>query len=146
PPPPPPTPPPPPHSLPTPAPSEEGEQAPAHSLTKDDRSEGRGSYSFTKDDDRNTGRPAAPSDNEETAVLPQAPTPGTSDAEETAVIPQVPQPGAGDDEETTAFPRVSEDGRPGTDAPADRVPPGYFRDDTTGPAPAPRGAAPGGDR
>ncbi|MEV5289137.1 dTMP kinase [Streptomyces albidoflavus] len=121
----------------------EGEQGPAHSLTKDDRSEDRGSYSFTKDDDRHTGRAPSPSDNEETAVLPQAPAPAPSDAEETAVIPQVPQPGTGDDEETTVFPRVTEGGRPGTDAPADRVPPGYFRDDATGPARDARDSAPG---
>ncbi|MEU3393648.1 dTMP kinase [Streptomyces albidoflavus] len=125
------------------SPPEEEKQGPAHSLTKDDRSEGRGSFSFSKDDDRNTGLPASSSDNEETAVLPQAPAPGPSDAEETAVIPQVPQPGAGDDEETTVFPRVSEGGRPGADAPADRVPPGYFRDDTTGPARDARDSAPG---
>ncbi|MFE3047689.1 dTMP kinase [Streptomyces albidoflavus] len=128
----------------------EGEQGPAHSLTKDDRSEDRGSYSFTKDDDRHTGaddrhtgRAPSPSDSEETAVLPQAPAPAPSDAEETAVIPQVPQPGTGDDEETTVFPRVTEGGRPGTDAPADRVPPGYFRDDATGPARDARDSAPG---
>ncbi|MGW9598994.1 dTMP kinase [Streptomyces albidoflavus] len=145
------------HSLRKPEAPEEGEQGPAHSFTKgdpgegrgshsftkDDRSEGRGSYSFTKDDDRHTGQAPAPSDNEETAVLPQASAPTPSDAEETAVIPQVPQPGAGDDEETTAFPRVSEAGRPGTDAPADRVPPGYFREDATGPARDARDSAPG---
>ncbi|MEU0120568.1 dTMP kinase [Streptomyces albidoflavus] len=145
------------HSLRKPEAPEEGEQGPAHSFTKgdpgegrgshsftkDDRSEGRGSYSFTKDDDGHTGEAPAPSDNEETAVLPQASAPAPSDAEETAVIPQVPQPGAGDDEETTVFPRVSETGRPGTDAPADRVPPGYFRDDATGQARDARDSAPG---
>lgn len=41
------------------------------------------------------------------------------------------------------FPRVTEGGRPGTDAPADRVPPGYFRDDATGPARDARDSAPG---
>ncbi|KIX76603.1 hypothetical protein SF12_18000, partial [Streptomyces sp. MBRL 601] len=113
------------HSLrkpeaPEPESPEEGEQGPAHSLTKDDPSEGRGSYSFTKDDDRHPGQAPEPSDNEETAVLPQAPAP--SDAEETAVIPQVPQPGAGDDEETTGFPRVSEGAAPARTRPPTACP------------------------
>ncbi|MEU4655827.1 dTMP kinase [Streptomyces sp. NPDC023723] len=61
--------------------------------------------------------PAAPSAAEETAVLP-AVRPG--EAEVTAELPSV-APGAAD--ETAVLPQVREDG------PADRVPPGYFRDE-----------------
>ncbi|GGT12267.1 MULTISPECIES: dTMP kinase [Streptomyces] len=73
-----------------------------------------------------------PSEAEETAVLP-AVRPGEAEvtaelpsvapggaAEETAVLPPV-APGAAD--ETAVLPQVREDG------PADRVPPGYFRDE-----------------
>ncbi|MEU1476105.1 dTMP kinase [Streptomyces sp. NPDC005760] len=61
--------------------------------------------------------PVPPGAAEETAVLPPVP-PGAAD--ETAVLPPVP-PGAAD--ETAVLPPVSGDG------PADRVPPGYFRDE-----------------
>ncbi|MFD5024581.1 dTMP kinase [Streptomyces sp. NPDC058373] len=125
-----------------PADNETTVPTPVHSLRKPEDREPGPSHSLTKDDGRDAGRSAS-SDAEETAVLPQAPEPGPSDAEETAVIPQVPEPGAGDDEETKVFPRVSEEAQPdrwpGSDAPADRVPPGYFRDDS---ASGPRDAAP----
>ncbi|OXS34040.1 dTMP kinase [Streptomyces sp. XY006] len=61
--------------------------------------------------------PVRPADAEETAVLPPV-RPG--DAEETAVLPPV-RPG--DAEETAVLPPVRGGGS------ADRVPPGYFRDD-----------------
>ncbi|MFF7134160.1 dTMP kinase [Streptomyces sp. NPDC008196] len=61
--------------------------------------------------------PVPPGSAEETAVLPPVP-PGAAD--ETAVLPPVP-PGAAD--ETAVLPPVSGGG------PADRVPPGYFRDE-----------------
>ncbi len=57
--------------------------------------------------------PVRPSDSEETAVLPPV-----RDAEETAVLPPVR-----DAEETAVLPPVRGDGS------ADRVPPGYFRDE-----------------
>ncbi|GGJ42739.1 dTMP kinase [Streptomyces brasiliensis] len=62
-------------------------------------------------------KPPVPGAAEETAVLPQVPS---GAADETAVLPQV-APGAGD--ETAVLPRVS------GDAPADRVPQGFFRDE-----------------
>jgi dTMP kinase len=65
----------------------------------------------------------APGAADETAVLPPV-VPGAAD--ETAVLPQVP-PGAAD--ETAVLPPV-----PGED-PADRVPPGFFRDESAGPRP-----------
>ncbi|MFJ1972358.1 dTMP kinase [Streptomyces sp. NPDC087903] len=78
--------------------------------------------------------PVAPGAADETAVLPPVPPraddetavlrpvkPG--DADETAVLPSVP-PGAAD--ETAVLPPVRGDG------PDDRVPPGFFRDETTG--------------
>ncbi|WP_371669982.1 dTMP kinase [Streptomyces sp. NBC_00289] len=78
--------------------------------------------------------PVAPGAADETAVLPPVPPraddetavlrpvkPG--DADETAVLPPVP-PGAAD--ETAVLPPVRGDG------PDDRVPPGFFRDETTG--------------
>ncbi|WDV53451.1 dTMP kinase [Streptomyces coeruleorubidus] len=90
--------------------------------------------------------PVAPGAGEETEVLPPVrPTSGSGSAsgsrsgDETEVLPQVPS-GAGD--ETAVLPPV----RPGDadetavlppvrgDEPADRIPPGYFRED----APAPR--------
>ncbi|MGW0821898.1 dTMP kinase [Streptomyces sp. NPDC002845] len=62
---------------------------------------------------------------DETAVLPPVP-PGASD--ETAVLPPVP-PGAAD--ETAVLPPVREEGGAGAGSgdPADRVPPGFFRDE-----------------
>ncbi|WP_210577904.1 dTMP kinase [Streptomyces sp. GESEQ-4] len=67
--------------------------------------------------------PVPPGAADETAVLPPV-VPGAAD--ETAVLPQVP-PGAAD--ETAVLPPV-----PGED-PADRVPPGFFRDESAGPRP-----------
>ncbi|MEU6668647.1 dTMP kinase [Streptomyces sp. NPDC046727] len=82
--------------------------------------------------------PAASGPAEETAVLPR--TPGAADetavlppvpADETAQLPPVP-PGAAD--ETAVLPPVR------GDDPADRVPPGYFRDER--PAAGPDGTEP----
>ncbi|CAL9486887.1 Thymidylate kinase [Streptomyces sp. enrichment culture] len=70
--------------------------------------------------------PVPPGAAEGTAVLPQVP-PGAAD--DTAVLPQVP-PGAAD--ETAVLPPAR-----GED-PADRVPPGFFRDER--PAPQPDGS------
>ncbi|WP_328502118.1 dTMP kinase [Streptomyces sp. NBC_00457] len=67
--------------------------------------------------------PVVPGAADETAVMPPV-VPGAAD--ETAVLPQVP-PGAAD--ETAVLPPV-----PGED-PADRVPPGFFRDESAGPRP-----------
>ncbi|MEU5081881.1 MULTISPECIES: dTMP kinase [Streptomyces] len=67
-------------------------------------------------------------DPEVTAELPQPPAP-TGPGEETAVLPQV-TPGAAD--ETAVLPPVR------SDDPADRVPPGYFRDER--PAASPDGS------
>ncbi|POX55726.1 dTMP kinase [Streptomyces sp. Ru71] len=88
------------------------------------------------------GKPAAGSDAEVTAELPQPPAPQGA-ADETAVLPQVPADAAdetavlppvppADAEETAVLPPV------GGDSPADRVPPGYFRDER--PAPRPDGS------
>ncbi|MFJ9540953.1 dTMP kinase [Streptomyces sp. NPDC101225] len=79
------------------------------------------------------GRPAAESESEVTAQLPQPPAPEDA-AEETAVLPPV-APGAADEtavlppvapgpeEETAVLPPVRDDD------PAHRVPPGYFREE-----------------
>ncbi|MFK4100758.1 dTMP kinase [Streptomyces sp. NPDC019531] len=61
--------------------------------------------------------PVPPGSADETAVLPPVPS---GAADETAVLPPVP---SGSADETAVLPPVSGDG------PADRVPPGYFRDE-----------------
>jgi dTMP kinase len=76
-------------------------------------------------------RPVAPGDADETAVLPSVPP---RSADETAVLPSV-APGAAD--ETAVLPPVrdagagasSSAGGGSTGDPADRVPPGFFRDE-----------------
>ncbi|TPQ20911.1 dTMP kinase [Streptomyces sporangiiformans] len=83
--------------------------------------------------------PAGP--NDETTVLPPVAPQGTGpDAEETAVLPQPPEPqGAAD--ETAVLPPVREDraarddrgGGRTSDSTDDRVPPGYFRDESPRP-------------
>ncbi|MFF0014514.1 dTMP kinase [Streptomyces sp. NPDC005374] len=92
--------------------------------------------SMAKDDEGPSGGgPSRGPDSEVTAELPQPPVPpGAADetavlppvpsgsADETAVLPPVPS-GAAD--ETAVLPPVTQDG---PDGPADRVPPGYFRD------------------
>ncbi|MEV8552613.1 dTMP kinase [Streptomyces glaucescens] len=67
------------------------------------------------------GAQGAPGAADETAVPPPA-VPGAADADETAVLPQVP--GAAD--ETAVLPPVR------GEAPADRVPRGFFRDERGG--------------
>ncbi|MET9909560.1 dTMP kinase [Streptomyces sp. NPDC006476] len=67
-------------------------------------------------------RPVGESDSEVTTKLPQPPAP-TGAADDTAVLPPV-VPGAAD--ETAVLPPVREEG------PADRVPPGYFRNERAG--------------
>ncbi|GHF76216.1 dTMP kinase [Streptomyces griseosporeus] len=75
---------------------------------------------------------------DETAVLPQA-RPGAGGDDETAVLPPVP-PGAAD--ETAVLPPVAPGAADETavlppvrgEDPADRVPPGYFRDEPSGAA------------
>ncbi|WP_405880613.1 dTMP kinase [Streptomyces sp. NBC_01136] len=98
-------------------------------------------------DSRDGSRP----DSEETAKLPQPPAPeGAADetavlpplvlgaADETAVLPPV-VPGAAD--ETAVLPPVRDGGAGavtgagGAGGPADRVPPGFFRDERPAPAP-----------
>ncbi|MFF3850066.1 dTMP kinase [Streptomyces sp. NPDC002328] len=85
---------------------------------------------------------AAASDAEVTAELPQPPAGGAGAADETAVLPPVPPAGAAD--ETAVLPPVrDEDPAAETavlppvrgDSPADRVPPGYFRDESTAAGP-----------
>ncbi|MEV7976245.1 dTMP kinase [Streptomyces sp. NPDC086519] len=81
-------------------------------------------------------RPAGAAD--ETAVLPPV-TPGAAD--ETAVLPPV-TPGAADEtavlpavgpaDETAVLPPVRDDAGAPTDPPADRMPPGFFRDERAG--------------
>ncbi|MFF9323993.1 dTMP kinase [Streptomyces sp. NPDC014776] len=90
-----------------------------------------------------SGSPAEASDTEVTAELPQPPVPQGA-ADETAVLPKTP-PGAADEtavlppvppadaEETAVLPPVREE-----DA-ADRVPPGYFRDERSA-SPRPDGS------
>ncbi|MEU5094465.1 dTMP kinase [Streptomyces sp. NPDC020996] len=68
---------------------------------------------------RSAGGSDVESDAEVTTKLPQPPVPPGA-ADETAVLPPVP-PGAAD--ETTVLPPVRDGG------PADRVPPGFFRDE-----------------
>ncbi|MFK0159257.1 dTMP kinase [Streptomyces sp. NPDC090493] len=82
-------------------------------------------------------RPAGAAD--ETAVLPPVPAgaadetavlPPVGAAEETAVLPPVRPAGAAD--ETAVLPPVRDDAETPTDAPADRMPPGFFRDERAG--------------
>ncbi|MDN0198081.1 dTMP kinase [Streptomyces sp. S.PNR 29] len=70
-------------------------------------------------EERADERTSEPADSEVTAELPKPPVPPGA-ADETAVLPPV-APGAAD--ETAVLPPVSGDG------PADRMPPGYFRDE-----------------
>lgn len=80
--------------------------------------------------------PEAGPDAEETAVLPQPPVPPGA-ADETAVLPPV----GPDADETAVLPPVREDqavrddrgGEQRGGGPADRVPPGYFRDERSAP-------------
>ncbi|MFI6486713.1 dTMP kinase [Streptomyces sp. NPDC050564] len=106
-----------------------------------------GARSHTREDTAGSRSGARP-DGEETAKLPKPPVPEGA-ADETAVLPPVAQ-GAADDE-TAVLPPVR-DGRAGASPgastagaasgdPADRVPPGFFRDER--PAPRPGGS---GDR
>ncbi|MER5948934.1 dTMP kinase [Streptomyces sp. NPDC001904] len=69
-----------------------------------------------------TSKPTSPSPS-------PSPSPSSSDAEETAVLPQPP---VGASDETAVLPQVPD---PSGDArnPADRVPPGYFRDERPAP-------------
>ncbi|CAL9464595.1 Thymidylate kinase [Streptomyces sp. enrichment culture] len=89
------------------------------------------------------GAPGSPApDSEVTAELPKPPVPPGA-APGTAVLPQVP-PGAADD--TAVLPQVPPGAADGTavlppardEDPADRVPPGFFRDER--PAPQPDGS------
>ncbi|MFD3586556.1 dTMP kinase [Streptomyces sp. NPDC058683] len=66
--------------------------------------------------------PVAPGAADETAVLPSV-----GAADETAVLPPV---GAAD--ETAVLPPVRDDATAPADAPADRMPPGFFRDERAG--------------
>ncbi|MEH0576881.1 MULTISPECIES: dTMP kinase [Streptomyces] len=71
-------------------------------------------------------RPSAGTDAEVTAELPQPSVPPGA-ADETAVLP--PVRGQGSEDETAVLPPVRDD------SPSDRVPPGYFRDERSGPRP-----------
>ncbi|MDL5202913.1 dTMP kinase [Streptomyces sp. ALI-76-A] len=64
---------------------------------------------------------------DETAVLPPVPPVPPGAADETAVLPPVAPPGAAD--ETAVLPPVRDE------APSDRVPPGFFRDEESGARP-----------
>ncbi|MER5432858.1 dTMP kinase [Streptomyces sp. NPDC002588] len=92
--------------------------------------------------ERAAGASGKGSDAEVTAELPQPSAPPAGAADETAVLPPVPPAGAADEtavlppvrdadtaEETAVLPPV----RP--DSPADRVPPGFFRDERAGTGP-----------
>ncbi|WP_406438878.1 dTMP kinase [Streptomyces sp. NBC_00631] len=82
-------------------------------------------------------QPAGAAD--ETAVLPPV-TPGAADetavlpavgaADETAVLPPVQPAGAAD--ETAVLPHVRDDAGAPADTPAERMPPGFFRDERAG--------------
>ncbi|WP_217553067.1 dTMP kinase [Streptomyces sp. GbtcB6] len=71
-------------------------------------------------------RPVTPGAADETAVLPAV---QSGAADETAVLPPVTQ-GAAD--ETAVLPPVRDDAAAPADAPADRMPPGFFRDERAG--------------
>jgi dTMP kinase len=64
-----------------------------------------------------------PGATDETAVLPPVPPGAAGPADETAVLPPVAPGAAGPADETAVLPPVRRDD------PADRVPPGYFRDE-----------------
>ncbi|MFI5678489.1 dTMP kinase [Streptomyces cellulosae] len=85
---------------------------------------GSGSGGPGSDSEVTAELPAPSGAADETAVLPPVP-PGAAD--ETAVLPPVPPPGAAD--ETAVLPPVRDE------APSDRVPPGYFRDEQAQPRP-----------
>lgn len=85
---------------------------------------------------RDAGAAGKGSDAEVTAELPQPPAPTVGPADETAVLPPVAPPGAAD--ETAVLPPVRDGGAVDEtavlppvrqDAPADRMPPGFFRDE-----------------
>ncbi|GAA0648921.1 hypothetical protein GCM10009535_28490 [Streptomyces thermocarboxydovorans] len=82
-------------------------------------------------EERENGEPGGASESEATAQLPKPSVPSGA-ADETAVLPPVGT-GAGAGEETEVLPPVRGDGGEG-DGPgrgaADRVPPGYFRDES----------------
>lgn len=80
-----------------------------------------------------TSTPSAPSDMEETTVLPQAPSAPGGAADETAVLPPVRGGGP-----------ASRQGGPA--GPADRVPPGYFRDEAAEESGLRTGSGDGNDR
>ncbi|MEV6183078.1 dTMP kinase [Streptomyces sp. NPDC052015] len=125
-------------------PVEETAVLPRVRMDKDPVEDSRGS----RDSRRSAGVAGEPSDAPErpgsdaevTAELPQPPAPAAA-ADETAVLPPVTSPGAAD--ETAVLPPVRgenpADGTPAPgDSPADRVPPGYFRDER--PAAGPDGS------
>ncbi|MFD4502272.1 dTMP kinase [Streptomyces sp. NPDC058457] len=110
---------------------------------------GRGG-SEARDDETKVLRPvrderasaAREPDSEVTAELPQPPVRSAGAADETAVLPPVgaadetavlpPVRSAGAADETAVLPPVRDDAAAPTDAPADRMPPGFFRDERAG--------------
>ncbi|MFF2849737.1 dTMP kinase [Streptomyces sp. NPDC058001] len=102
---------------------------------------GSGSGSVGSDAEVTTELPQAgaparvPGAADETAVLPPVRAGGPGPADETAVLPPVREDRAAD--ETAVLPPVRQDGpapRESGGAPADRVPPGFFRDERPGDA------------
>lgn len=69
--------------------------------------------------------PVTPGAADETAVLP-----AVGAADETAVLPPVQPAGAAD--ETAVLPHVRDDAGAPADTPAERMPPGFFRDERAG--------------
>ncbi|WP_435614274.1 dTMP kinase [Streptomyces coelicoflavus] len=102
--------------------------------TDDDRADGADGAEDGARRGRDGGRASSESESEVTTELPKPPVPSGAadetavlpaveprDADETAVLPPVTPPGAAD--ETAVLPPVR------GDDPADRVPPGYFREE-----------------
>ncbi|MFJ9704831.1 dTMP kinase [Streptomyces sp. NPDC101234] len=84
---------------------------------------------------------ARESESEVTAKLPQPPVPEAGAADETAVLPPVgaadetavlPPVPSGAADETAVLPPVRDDAQAPADAPADRMPRGFFRDERPG--------------
>ncbi|MGW0575604.1 dTMP kinase [Streptomyces sp. NPDC002920] len=86
-----------------------------------DRASDRADSEDSADAPRSSGKT---SDSEATAELPQPSVPPAGAVDETAVLPPVPPAGAAD--ETAVLPPVR------GERPADRVPPGYFREERGG--------------
>ncbi|MFF7335201.1 dTMP kinase [Streptomyces sp. NPDC008150] len=102
------------------------------------------------EDRRADRRPSAPepesepqsqpeSESERTARLPRPPASPAGASDETAVLPQVKPGSTGASDETAVLPQIGRDGggSAGAGDPADRVPPGFFREQDERVTPAP---------